>query len=510
MDALFVNPDSSAKAYQGLAAVYSAIEPPTWSLLLAESCRSKGAEVAILDCDAERLTLEQSIKRIEDLKPRLLVMVVYGQNPNSGTTSMIGALALAQAVKRAGLGSKICFVGSHTSALPLEVLKQDCVDIVLLNEGVYALHQLIASNLSGDLETIKGIGYKKRDGSGSNLETINAPQIVVPQERMDEDLPGYAWDLLPFKNKPLDLYRAHFWHAEFSHDKRTPFAAIYTSLGCQFACDFCMINIVNRSDNSDGINASHSKGMRFWSPEWVAREMKKLGDLGVKTLRISDEMFFLNRKYYTPILQHAIDADYGFNMWTYSRVDTVRKDALELFKKGGVNWLALGIEAGNQLVRQEVSKGSFKEVNIREICNKISNADINIISNYIFGFPEDTLETMQQTLDLALELNTEMANMYPCQALPGSPMYHTALKNGWALPDSYEGYAFLSYESQPLPTKYLTSAEVLDFRDKAWQKYFKSPSYLDLVERRFGTQARNNIGDMSSIVLERKILKDFN
>lgn len=508
MDVLFVNPDSSAKAYQGLAAVYSAIEPPTWSLLLAESCRSKGAEVAILDCDAERLTLEQSLRRIETLKPRLLVMVVYGQNPNSGTTSMIGALALADAIKNAAINTKICFVGSHTSALPLEVLKKESVDIVLLNEGVYALHELIKSNLASDLETIKGIGYKKSDGS-SNTETIlNSPQIVVPQERMDQDLPGYAWDLLPYKNKPLDLYRAHFWHAEFSHEKRTPFAAIYTSLGCQFACDFCMINIVNRADNSEGVNASHSKGMRFWSPEWVAREMQKLAALGVKTLRISDEMFFLNRKYYTPILQHAIDAAYDFNMWTYSRVDTVRKDALELFKKAGVNWLALGIEAGNQLVRQEVSKGSFKEVNIREICQTISDADINIISNYIFGFPEDTMETMQQTLDLALELNTEMANMYPCQALPGSPMYHTALKNGWALPDSYEGYAFLSYESQPLPTKHLTSAEVLAFRDRAWQVYFTNPAYLDLVERRFGLQERKNIEDMSSIHLKRKILGD--
>lgn len=508
MDALFINPDSSAKAYQGLAKVYSAIEPPTWSLLLAESCRSKGFEVGILDCDAERLTLEQSVKRIEDVKPRLTVMVVYGQNPNSGTTSMIGALALAKAIKAAGLNTKVCFVGSHTSALPMEVLANDCVDIVLLNEGVYALHNLLKSNLGDDLQHIKGIGYKKRGPANFPIPTLNAPQCVVPQERMDEDMPGYAWDLLPFHEKPLDMYRAHFWHAEFDHAKRTPFAAIYTSLGCQFGCDFCMINIVNRDDNAEGVSAADSKGMRFWSPEWVGREMAKLADLGVKTLRISDEMFFLNRKYYVPVLQQAIDRDFGFNMWTYSRVDTVRKDVLDMFKRAGVNWLALGVEAGNQLVRQEVSKGSFKEVNIRDVCKTINDADINIISNYIFGFPDDTLETMQQTLDLALELNTEMANMYPCQALPGSPMYHIAKQNGWALPDSYEGYAFLSYESQPLPTKYLSSAEVLKFRDEAWQKYFSNPAYLDLVERKFGQQERKNVEDMASIKLKRKILGD--
>ncbi|QSB01881.1 cobalamin-dependent protein [Methylomonas sp. EFPC1] len=506
MDVLFINPDSSTKAYQDLAKTYSAIEPPTWALLLAESCRSKGFDVALMDCDAERLTLEQSVQRIDELNPRLVVFVVYGQNPNSGTTSMIGALALASAFKdAAGNQTPIAFVGSHTSALPLDVLAHECVDIVLLNEGVYALHNLLKGNLKSDLAHVKGIGYKQ---NSSALPVLNPPQSVVPQERMDEDLPGYAWDLLPYREKPLDLYRAHFWHAEFSHDKRTPFAAIYTSLGCNFGCDFCMINIVNRSDNGAGIDASHSRGMRFWSPAWVIREMEKLATLGVRTLRISDEMFFLNRKYYEPILQNVVDRGFDFNMWTYSRVDTVRRDALDLFKRAGVNWLALGIEAGNQMVRQEVSKGSFKEVNIRDVCDTIGDAGISIISNYIFGFPDDTLETMQQTLDLAIELNTEMANMYPCQALPGSPMYHIAKRNGWKLPETYEGFAFLSYECEPLPTKYLRSEDVLRFRDQAWQTYFSNPAYLGLAERRFGVQERKNIEDMASIRLKRKLLGD--
>ena len=508
IDLVLINPDSSLHAYQGLAKTFAAIEPPTWALLLAESCRSKNFGVAILDCDAERLGLAQAVRRVKDLKPRLILFVVYGQNPNSGTTNMIGALELAKALKQDDLDAPIAFVGSHTSALPMEVLSYDAVDIVLLNEGVYALHNLLRSNLSSDLESIKGIGYKKNGPANFKLPTLNSPENIVPQDRMDEDLPGYAWDLLPYREKPLDLYRAHFWHAEFNHQKRTPFAAIYTSLGCQFACNFCMINIVNRVDNGDDINAANSKGMRFWSPAWVSREMRKLADLGVVTLRISDEMFFLNRKFYTPILQDAINQEFGFNMWTYSRVDTVRKDALELFKKAGVNWLALGVEAGNQMVRQEVSKGSFKEVNIREVCKTISDADINIISNYIFGFPEDTMETMQETLDLALELNTEMANMYPCQALPGSPMHTIAKKEGWALPSSYEGYAFLAYETQPLPTKHISAEEVLRFRDDAWQKYFTNPPYLDLVEKRFGLTERQNVEEMTKIHLKRKILGD--
>ena len=120
----------------------------------------------------------------------------------------------------------------------------------------------------------------------------------------------------------------------------------------------------------------------------------------------------------------------------------------------------------------------------------------------------DNFETMQETLDFALELNSEMVNMYPCQALPGSPMYHLAKKNGWKLPDSLEGYAFLSYESQPLETKFLTAAEVLKFRDDAWQTYFSNPAYLALVEQRFGAQERTNVEEMAKIKLKRKILAD--
>ena len=49
LDVLFVTPGNAKRIYQDLAKDYSAIETPTWSLLLAESCRSVGYNVAILD-----------------------------------------------------------------------------------------------------------------------------------------------------------------------------------------------------------------------------------------------------------------------------------------------------------------------------------------------------------------------------------------------------------------------------------------------------------------------------
>lgn len=508
LDVLFINPDSSLQAYQGLAKTYAAIEPPTWALLLAQSCRAKGFGVGILDCDAERLTLQSAVDRIKDASPRLVVFVVYGQNPNSGTTGMIGASALAKELKQQHPEFPICFVGSHTSALPLEVLQNFFVDFVLLNEGVYALHNLLKTDFRNGIGKVLGIGYKSVNQSGQVELVLTPPQQVVPQERMDIDMPGYAWDLLPYRSKPLDLYRAHFWHAEFDHGKRTPFAAIYTSLGCSFGCDFCMINIINRSDNGSEIDASHSRGIRYWGTKLIADELEKLAKMGVETVRISDEMFFLNRRHYEPLLNEIIKRGLKLRMWAYSRVDTIRPEYLELFQTAGINWLALGIEAGNQKVRQEASKGSFKEMNVRDICATVRAGGMNVISNYIIGLPEDNLQTMDETLSLALELNTEMANMYPCQALPGSPMYHIAKRRGWKLPDSYAGYAFLSYDSEPLPTRYLSAAEVLKFRDEAWQTYFSNPAYLSLIEAKFGEAERKNVEDMAKIKLRRRILGD--
>ena len=503
LDVLFINADSSSLAYQDLAKLYAAIEPPTWSLLLAQSCRSKGFGVAILDATAEGLTHEQTVSRIGEMKPRLACFVVYGQNPNSGTTNMIGNTACAALLKATHPDQPVCFVGSHTSALPLEVLALPYVDIVLLNEGVYALHNLLKTDLRTGLDKVNGIGHKEH-----GKPILNAPERVVPQDRMDIDLPGYAWDLLPYRSKPLDLYRAHFWHAEYDHSKTTPFAALYTSLGCRFKCDFCMVNIVNRSDNSDGIASAHSPTMRYWSSEFILGEFEKLCAMGVETIRISDEMFFLDKRYFEPLLKGFIERSLPIRTWSYARVDTVRRQYLDLFREAGVKWLGLGVEAANQRIRREVSKGSFEEVNIREVITSIQEAGINVGANFIFGFPDDTRETMQQTLDLALELCTEFANFYPCQALPGSPLYYTAKQSGWKLPDSYGGFAFLSYDSQPLPTRHLSAAEVLKFRDDAWHTYFSHEPYLQLVERKFGGQQRKNVEDLAKIRLKRQLLGD--
>ena len=200
IDVLFVIPNSSKKIYQNLANDFSAIEPPTWALLLASSMIKNNFSCEILDCDALRLNEEDAIIRIKESKCRLACFVLYGQQPNQGTFLMIGATSLAENLKKNYPDIKIGFVGSHISALPMEVLSYAYIDFVFINEGVYALRDLLKTNLKDNLSKVCGIGYKDEN---NNL-ILNPTSKLVDEKDMNIDLPGYAWHLLPKKNKTLD------------------------------------------------------------------------------------------------------------------------------------------------------------------------------------------------------------------------------------------------------------------------------------------------------------------
>ncbi|MFT5387236.1 MAG: anaerobic magnesium-protoporphyrin IX monomethyl ester cyclase, partial [Candidatus Omnitrophota bacterium] len=229
---------------------------------------------------------------------------------------------------------------------------------------------------------------------------------------------------------------------------------------------------------------------------------------GIRNIKIADELFVLNQNHFMKICELIIERGYDFNIWAYSRIDTVKEKYLETLKKAGVNWLALGIESGNTRVRKDVTKGKFEDVDIRDVVQKIRDHGINVIANYIFGLPEDDMESMQGTLDLAMEMNTEEANFYSAMAYPGSPLYGQAKKAGWKLPEEYSGYSQHSYDQQPLPTKYLTAAQVLKFRDDAWMTYHTNPAFLELLKNKFGQVAVDLTLESTKIKLKRKLLEE--
>ena len=485
IDCCFLTTENSKKSYQGLSNIYSAIEPPTWSLLLAESARSKGFKVNILDANAEKLDPASILLRLKEINPRILCLVVYGQNVNAGTANMSGAIFISDYLKKNDFKSPICIIGSHVQALPIETLKKEkSIDFLFTNEAVYALRNVLKlfDFTSQSLSTVKGIAFRE----GEEI-IMSPPEKVVATKDMDNDLPGYAWDLLPFKKEPFDLYRSPLWHAEYDLSKRTPYASIQTSLGCMFGCNFCMINLINRNDNDEIGVASNYSNMRFWSTDFIIKEIDKLLSMGVKTIRIVDEMFLLNPKYYVPLCEKLAERnkDDTLRIWSYSRIDTVKRpEILKLIRKAGIKWLALGIESADKTVRLEVDKGKFEDVDVREVIEKVHDADINVMANYIYGLPGDTKETIEKTFNLSLELCTAGWNTYPAMALPGSQLYKNSIEKNIKLPETYEGYSFHSYETLPLPTETLSPEEIVSLRDEAFTKYHTNKNFLELIKKK--------------------------
>ena len=502
-DILFVHPNASEKIYQGLAKNNAAIEPPIWAAMLANSVRTKGHRPEILDAEVEGLDYLSAAKRITEYKAKVVCFVVYGQQPSASSQNMEGATATARELKNLAPDTFVVFVGGHVAALPMETMdKETCIDAVCQNEGVYTLHALLSLSKINDteLKRVPGLVFRDRD----NFVHMNESSAIVAKEDLEQDLPGMAWDLLP----PLSRYRTAGWHSWSNNTEKQPFAALYTSLGCPYKCSFCMINIINRTKQGPNVTSQDSNTFRFWSPEFIIKQFDEIARQGVRNVKIADELFVLNPRHFEAICDLIIQRGYDFNIWAYSRVDTCKPKYLAKLEKAGVKWLGLGIENPNNELRKEIHKEGFQDVKVLDLINNIRDAGINVGGNYIFGLPYDTKESMEATLQFAIENPTEMANFYSAMAYPGSPLYNQARLFGQELPTTYSGFSQHSYDTLNLGNSHVSSAEILAFRDKAWDTYHSSEKYLNLLENKFGQKARDELDSTKTIKLKRKLLGD--
>jgi radical SAM superfamily enzyme YgiQ (UPF0313 family) len=493
IDLVLVNPASRKRVYQSLGAELAAIEPPVWAGLMAGFVRRRGFEVAIVDAEAEELSPEETAERVIELNPRLTAVVVYGHQPSASTQVMPAAGAVCEALKAVAPARKVLLVGGHVAALPARTLDEEAADFVAGGEGLHTLVDLLEALAEpcADLSRVRDLWYCEEG-------TLRRGPSATLVRDVDVELPGVAWDLLP-----MHLYRAHNWHC-LGEESRQPYAALYTSLGCPYKCSFCCIQAPFKSGEAQlGLKAT-ANSYRLWSPSFVADQLQRLHEhYCVRHVKIADEMFVLNRRHVEAICDEIIARRLDLNLWAYARVDTVQPDLLAKLKQAGFNWLALGIEAANPRVRADVQK-AFDQEEIYATLACIRGAGINVIGNFIFGLPDDDHETMQQTLDLALELNCEFANFYATMAYPGSPLYAQALAEGWELPASWAGYSQHAFDTLPLPTRHVSAGEVLRFRDEAFQTYYTHPAYLEMIERKFGPATAEEIRRMTAHRLPRQ------
>jgi anaerobic magnesium-protoporphyrin IX monomethyl ester cyclase len=497
-DLVIINPAASHGIYGPLGDDLIAVEPPLWCRLIAGYVQDQGFSVEIVDAEAARLGPEATVEWVQVRRPKLVCIAVYGHQPSASTQQMWGAGQVARELQishrrlqlRADrshstdyISAPVIMLGGHPSALPEHTLLTEPVDYVGVGEG----HLTVLGLLRGDdIATIPGLVW--RDGKRAIRRNQRPPLCEDFRE-----LHGSVWDKLP-----MELYRAHNWQCLGDLEHRAPYASVYTSLGCSFGCSFCCINA------PFGTNRYRTR-----RPEDVVDEIEYLHEEhGVSIFKITDEMFVLNPKHYRAICEDLIARGLGpkLNLWAYARVDTVKENTLPLLRAAGIRWLALGIESGSKHVRDGAEKHLGTD-DIVGVVKRIQAAGINVIGNFMFGLRDDTVQTMQDTLDLALACLPDFANFYCTMAYPGSSLYQQAVTNGWILPQSWRGYSQHNDDCRPLDTEYVEAARVLQFRDDAFNTFFGSDVYRRLVLGKFGEDALAHIDRMATYKLERKLLR---
>jgi radical SAM superfamily enzyme YgiQ (UPF0313 family) len=495
LDLVLINPSSRTQVYQSLGGKLVAVENPVWAGLMATFCRRKGLSVEIIDAEAEEIIPAEVAERVQDLDPVLAAVVVYGHQPSASTQIMTACGQVCTAIKDLSPAQPVLLVGGHVAALPERTLCEEDADFVAAGEGLHTLVALVEAlkTAAPDFAKVHGLWYRE-DG-----RPRHTPDRALVADLVGE-MPGPAWDLLP-----MGKYRAHNWHC-LGGLERQPYAALYTTLGCPYHCSFCCIQAPFKSGEAAGGVRGTTNTYRYWGPDTVIEQIGLLVNrYDVRNIKIADEMFVLSRRHVLGVCDRIIERGYDLNVWAYTRVDTIKDGMLDKLKAAGVNWLAFGIEAGAARVRANVDK-AFDQDEVFRVIGRVRDAGINVIGNYIFGLPEDDLETMRATLDLATDLNCEFANFYSAMAYPGSPLYALAVRQGVPLPRRWTGYSQHARDTLPLPTRHVTAREVLHFRDEAFLRYYTNPRSLEMVGRRFGPETVEHIRQMTGYRLERDLL----
>ncbi len=488
IDLVLIKPNDKKNVYGTLPGQYTAIDPPYWLALMGGYMRDKGINVVLIDAEHANASPDDTAKKVASLHPKLVGVLLLGSNLTASTWKMHGSSILAAAIKNENKDLPIFFWGQHVSALPERTLREEQGDFVVMGEGfdtIYALMEYIKTG-NDSYSSIKGLWYKKDGVIAGNSEI----QLIQDLDALPYD----GWDLLEDNH-----YRNHTHFAFEDLDKRDRYGAIMTSLGCPYQCTYCAI-----------CHFSGKKTVRYKSPERAIEEV----DYWVKKhnvyyLRILDECFTVNKEHVNRFCDLLIERGYHLSIWINARADLVDEALLKKMYKAGIRWIGYGFESGSKRIRGLVKKDQYTIDQIKQTVKMTKDAGMSICCNIMYGLPDDDMETMQDSLNLARDLCCEYPNFYCTMAYPGSVLYEECVREGRELPDSWLGYTQLGYECHPMATRFLSPKEVLAFRDQAFDKFFENnDAYFENLRNKFGDEPERIIRGMLAHKLKRKLLGD--
>ncbi len=297
---------------------------------------------------------------------------IYGFSTYTATYHR--TLNVLQAVKNINSTAWTVAGGPHASALP-EVVARD-FDFVVVGEGEVALLHLLRA-----------------------LENDQSPPCIW------REMPIMNLNKLPFPDYSLvDI------HSYRRIVDGYPSLSILSSRGCPYRCVFCNSIIMGRHHH-----------VRFRSAANVVEEIRRLkADWGITSFRFQDDTFTLKPSRLQEMA--AMLRNVGITYRCFGRVDRCSREVTDLLYKGGCRHVAFGVESGSPFILERMQK----EQTVEDIRRGIANAKASglMVRVYLMtGFPGETWETVQETVDLMLECTPDEFVVYPLIPYPGTPLY---------------------------------------------------------------------------------------
>lgn len=438
---------------------------------LASYLLSKGEEVMLIDALSEGienierfenktkigLSDEEIERRIREFKPDIV-----------GITSMftsfyLDAHNLASLVKRIDPEIKVILGGAHASILPELSLKDKNIDIVVKGEGEITLWNIVqALKEGGDSSDVSGTVARK-----------NGNIVKNPMRHFLKDL-----DCLPFPAYhllPMEIYFETARDSPYLMDSRM--CGIISSRGCPGDCSYCSIHSVwgNR--------------WRGRSPENVADEMEFLiKNYNIKEFSFLDDSVACSKKRMQGICDEIIRRKFKVHWSTPNGIShwTLDEPLLDKMKASGCYRITFGIESGNLKTREFI--GWKKNISLdqgKTITRYANKIGLWTISTFILGFPYENERSIRDSIEYAVESDTDFAAFFLLMPFPGTKAYQAFKKEGLLDFDGLLDPSVVARESQferlgaalaqkGCQTKFFSQKELQDLLSEAYATFWKA------------------------------------
>lgn len=425
---------------------------PLWLIYAAAYCKKCGHAVDFIDAPAKPLDESGTLAAVEKTagKDENVLFVLDTSTPSIKSDAAFGAK-----LKDSHAKSFVLLVGTHPTAVAEETLSySEKIDAVAVGEYDFTVKELAdALDAGKGPETVRGLCFRKGEEC---VRTASMPPV--------EDM-----DSIPFASQFIREYlneRDYFFAAA-----TYPSVQIFTGRGCPCRCNFCVYP-----------QTMHGHRYRARSPENVVAEFEYIAENfpDVKEVVIEDDTFTIGKERLSSICGLLIQKGLHKRLrWLCNaRVNTLDLETMRLMKRAGCRLIIPGIESGSQQVLDNIKKGTKVEQYLPYVKNA-KKAGLLVHACYMVGNQGETKESMQDTLKLALRLDTDTAQFFPLIPYPGTEAYEYNRKMGYLAVGDYEQYCNEDgTHNTVLNLPKLSAQEMVDFCNYARKKYYLRPRYI--------------------------------